>query len=335
MTRTALLFTGGTILMQRGEEGALLPDERARDLVDELPVLGRLGPLSPRAVLHLDSGDMQPEHWVTIARAVHEELSHPDVSGVVVLHGTDTMAYTASAVALLLGPVDKPVVFTGAQRPLAEARTDARANLVDACLVARMPVPEVGVAFASRFLRGARATKRDAWALDAFDSPNLPALVDLGLSEHVAPHVRAPAKLGPLDARLDPRVLAIRVFPGLDPSSLLRALAAGLRGLVLEGYGTGNLPHLSGSLIPVLDDARARGVPVVVVSQCPRGAVELGRYEGGLLAERSGAISGRDMTVEAAIAKTMIALGRYASYDAQRAFIARDLVGEISPPQGA
>ncbi len=331
MTRTALLFTGGTILMREGEAGALLPDERARDLVDELPVLGRLGPLSPRAVLRLDSGDMQPEHWVTIATAVHEALSEPDVSGVVVLHGTDTMAYTSSAVALMLGPVDRPVVFTGAQRPLAEARTDARANLVDACLLARMPLPEVGVAFASRFLRGVRATKRDAWALDAFDSPNLPALVDLGLSEHVASHVRPASPLGPLDARLDPRVLALRVFPGLEPSALRRSLAAGLRGLVLEGYGTGNLPHLSGSLIPVLDEARERGVPVVVVSQCLRGGVELGRYEGGLLAERAGAISGRDMTVEAAIAKTMIALGRYSSYDEQRAFLARDVVGEISP----
>lgn len=330
MKRTALLFTGGTILMREGDAGALRPDERARDLVDELPVLGRLGPLAPRVVLQLDSGDMQPEHWITIASAVHGALSDPEVAGVVVLHGTDTMAYTASAVSLMLGPVDRPVVFTGAQRPLAEARTDARANLVDACLLARMAVPEVGVAFASRFLRGVRATKRDAWALDAFDSPNLPALVDLGLSEHVGAHVRAPTPLLPLDARLDPRVLAIRVFPGFDPSALRRALAAGLRGLVLEGYGTGNLPHLSGSLIPVLDDARERGVPVVVVSQCLRGAVELGRYEGGMLAERAGAISGRDMTVEAAISKTMIALGRYATYDEQRAFLARDVVGEIS-----
>ena len=332
MKRTALLFTGGTILMRPGDGGALRPGEDLRDLVAELPVLGRLGPLDPRVVFHLDSGDMQPEHWVTIAHAVHAAVSDPEISGVVVLHGTDTMAYTASAVAMLLGPIDKPVVFTGAQRPLAEARTDARANLVDACLLARMPVPEVGIAFASRFFRGVRATKRDAWALDAFDSPNLPALVDLGLSELVAPHVRSPQAPSALDERLDPRVLAIRVFPGLDPSALRRALAAGLRGLVLEGYGTGNLPHLSGSLIPVLDVAKERGVPVLIVSQCLRGVVELGRYVGGALAKESGAISGHDMTVEAAIAKTMIALGRYDRYEDQCAFLARDLVGEISAP---
>lgn len=330
MKRTALLFTGGTILMRPGDGGALMPGEDLRDLVAELPVLGRLGPLAPREVFQLDSGDMQPEHWVTIARAVHDALVDPDISGVVVLHGTDTMAYTASAVAMMLGPIDKPVVFTGAQRPLAEARTDARANLVDACLLARMPLPEVGIAFASRFFRGVRATKRDAWALDAFDSPNLPALVDLGLSEVVAPHVRAPGTVGPLDTRLDGRVLALRVFPGLDPTALRRALAAGLRGLVLEGYGTGNLPHLSGSLIPVLEVARERSVPVLIVSQCLRGVVELGRYAGGALARETGAISGRDMTVEAAIAKTMIALGRFDSYDEQCAFLARDLVGEIS-----
>ncbi len=220
-----------------------------RDLATQLPILHQAAEVETRIVMSVDSGDMQPADWLTIARAVHEALREP-VDGVVVVHGTDTMAYTASAVALLLGPLPKPVVFTGAQRPLAEVRTDARENLVDAVLLATLPVPEVMVAFASRALRGARSTKRDAWAFDAFDTPNCAPLVSLGIGVDVASHVRAPAEVAPFDARLDPSVLAVRVFPGLDPRLLSGALRAGVRGLVLEAYGTGNLPHLFGSLIP-------------------------------------------------------------------------------------
>ena len=328
MKRLVLLFTGGTIMMRPGAGGALEPDVYAHDLVAELPVLARIADIDARVVANLDSGDMQPADWVRIARAVHGVLSDESVAGVVVVHGTDTMAYTASAVALMLGPVPRPVVFTGAQRPLAMARTDARANLVDACFLATMSVPEVGIAFGSRLLRAVRATKRDAWALDAFDSPNFPCLVDLGIAEAVHEHVRAAGELAPLDDRIDARVMAVRVFPGLDPALLLRALDAGVRGLVLEGYGTGNLPHLAGSLIPVLEEARRRTVPVLVVSQCLRGTVELARYAGGAAAHAAGAISGRDMTAEAALAKTMIGLGRFAEPTELRAFLERDVVGE-------
>jgi L-asparaginase len=239
------------------------------------------------------------------------------------------MAYTASALALLLGPLPRPVVLTGAQRPLAEARTDARANLVDAVLAATLPVPEVGVAFASRVLRGVRAMKRDAWALAAFDSPNCAPLVDLGVDVEIAPHVRpaAPA-LAPFDARIEPRVLAVRVFPGLDPALVRGALRAGVKGLVLEAYGTGNLPSQTGSLIGAIDEASERGVPVVIVSQCPRGFVDLRRYAGGGAAAAAGAMSGGDMTTEAALAKMMVGIARYGVGAELRAWLARDVVGE-------
>lgn len=328
--KVMVLHTGGTLMMRPGNTGALEPDAYAHDLVRELPVLSRIASIEARVVCNLDSGDMQPEDWVSIARAVHAEVSNPEIDGVVVVHGTDTMAYTASAVALMLGPLPKPVMFTGAQRPLAEARTDARSNLVDACHVATMPVPEVGIVFSSKCFRAVRATKRDAWALSAFDSLNLASLVDLGLGESIGGHVRAPGALGGLDDRLDRRVLAVRVFPGLDPEALLRALASGTRGLVLEGYGTGNLPHLSGSLIPVIEDAARRKVPVVVVSQCLRGQVDLARYAGGAAAEKAGAISGGDMTAEAALVKLMIALGRYSDIAQIRRFMESDIVGERS-----
>jgi L-asparaginase len=335
MPRLLLLHTGGTLMMNAGER-ALRPDVYGRDLVVELPSLQRVAELDTRILCNLDSGDMQPSDWVAIAREVHGALADDSYDGVVVVHGTDTMAYTASALALVLGPLPKPVVLTGAQRPLAEVRTDARENLIDAALIATLDVPEVTIAFASRALRGARATKRDAWAFDAFDSPSCPPLVELGLGIEVADHVRARGGVRTFDDRIEPRVLAVRVFPGIDPALVKGALRVGVRGLVLEAYGTGNLPHLSGSLIPALEEARERGVPVVVVSQCLRGFVEMERYAGGAAAAAAGAISGGDMTVEAAIAKLMIGLGRYANGDgALRAYLESDAVGERASMNGA
>jgi L-asparaginase len=329
VARVLVLHTGGTLMMKAAGAGELRPDAYGRDLLAELPILARAADVTTRILFNLDSGDMQPPDWVELARTVHHALAVEAFDGVVVVHGTDTMAYGASALALMLGPLTRPVVFTGAQRPLTEVRTDARQNLVDAVFAATLPVPEVCIAFASRVLRGARSMKRDSWALAAFDSPSCPPLVELGIDAELAPHIRLPADaLAPFDPRLEPRVLAVRVFPGLDPALLIGAIRVGVKGLVLEAYGTGNFPKLGGSLIPAIAEARSRGVPVLVVSQCPRGVVEMGRYAGGAAAAAAGAISGGDMTVEAGLAKMMIGLGRYGSMDELRAWIERDVVGE-------
>ncbi|MDB5212693.1 MAG: L-asparaginase cytoplasmic [Myxococcaceae bacterium] len=334
MPRLLLLLTGGTMLMTPAAAGPgaaarplTLDEERtSRDLVAEVPSLARIADLDTRLLFHMDSANMQPGDWVTIARAVHTEL--PSYDGIVIVHGTDTMAYTASAIALMLGPLPKPVVLTGSQKPIVDVRTDARQNLTDAALVATLAVPEVSIVSGSRALRGVRATKRDAWGFSAFDSPNLPSLVELGIGIEVAPHVAKPSVLGAFDDRLEQRVLAVRVFPGLDPDLVRGAIRLGVRGLVLEAYGTGTLPNLVGSLIPALDEARERGVPVVVVSQCLRGFVDLGRYEGGAAAAAAGVISGGDMTVEAALAKMMIGLARYGTGDELRAYFGASVVGE-------
>jgi L-asparaginase len=325
--RLLLLLTGGTLLMTpAGGEGKRisLDEERtSRDMVFEVPSLGRLAHFDTRLLFQMDSANMQPSDWLTLAREVHSQLDAYD--GIVVVHGTDTMAYTASALALLLGPVPKPVVLTGSQKPLADVRTDARQNLVDAALVATLAVPEVSIVMHSRALRGARATKKDAWGFDAFDSPHVAPLVELGLDVEVAPHVRPASELAPFDDRLEPRVLAVRVFPGLDPALVRGAVRAGVKGLVLEGYGTGNVPR---TLLPALEEARSRNVPVVVVSQCLRGFVDLERYEGGVMAREAGAISAKDMTVEAAVAKLMVGLGRYGTSDALRTWFESSVVGE-------
>ena len=194
--------------------------------------------------------------------------------------------------------------------------------------MATLAVPEVSIASGARALRGARATKRDAWGFRAFDSPNLAPLVELGIGIEIGSHVLPAAPLAPFDDRLEPSVLAVRIFPGLDPGLVRGAIRAGVKGLVLEAYGTGNLPNLGGSLIPALEEARERNVPVMVVSQCLKAFVELGQYEGGAAAQAAGAISAGDMTVEAALAKMMVGLARHGTHDALRAYLTASVVGE-------
>ena len=330
MPRLLLLLTGGTLMMKPGGAtgGAVtLDEERAgRDLVAEVPSLARIASFDTRLLFHMDSANMQPADWITLAREVHAQI--PSYDGIVIVHGTDTMAYTASALAMILGPLPKPVVLTGSQKPLVDVRTDARQNLIDASLVATLAVPEVSIASGARALRGARATKRDAWGFRAFDSPNLAPLVELGIGIEIGSHVLPAAPLAPFDDRLEPSVLAVRIFPGLDPALVRGAIRAGVKGLVLEAYGTGNLPNLGGSLIPALEEARERNVPVMVVSQCLKAFVELGQYEGGAAAQAAGAISAGDMTVEAALAKMMVGLARHGTHDALRAYLTASVVGE-------
>ncbi len=295
-------------MMRGGDPSPLAPDVYTSDLLAELPVLRKVAEIESRILFNLDSSDMQPHHWVELAAVVHDAL--PRYDGVVVVHGTDTMAYTASALAFLLPGLDRPVVLTGAQRPLVEVHTDARANLVDACMLATMPVPEVGIAFGSRLLRGCRATKLDAWGMNAFGTPSCAPLAELGVTVEIAAHVLPARALVPFDRRIEPRVLAARVFPGLDPRLLAGALRTGVRGVVLEAFGAGNVPHLENSLVPVIEEATERDIPVVIASQCARGAVDLSRYQGGSAASRAGAIGAGTMTSEAALAKLMVALGR-------------------------
>ena len=249
------------------------------------------------------------------------------------------MAYTASALAFLLPGLDRPVVMTGSQTPLFDVRSDARANLVDAFHLATMDIPEVGIAFGSKLLRGCRASKLDAWGLSAFGSPSCPPLAELGVGVRVGAHVLPKRALVPFDARIEARVLSVRIFPGLDARLLEGALSAGVRGFVIEAFGAGNVPVLENSLIPVIESARERDVPVVIVSQSPRGAVDLARYEGGAAAAGAGAIGAGDMTPEAALTKLMVTLGRATESEGRiaraREVFAHALVGEMSESTGA
>jgi L-asparaginase len=339
--RLLLVHTGGTLMMQRGALAPytpLAPEVYTRDLVAELPVLRKIADIEARILYSLDSSDLQPHHWVEMARAIHDAFfgAGPRYDGAVIIHGTDTMAFTASALAFLLPGLDRPVILTGSQAPLLDVRTDARANLVDACHLATMPIPEVAIAFDSQLLRGCRAKKLDAWGMSAFGSPSCPPLAELGIDVEIAPHVMHPRAAAPFDPRIEPRVFLLRTFPGLDPSVLFAILAKDIRGLVIEAFGAGNVPRLENSLVPAIEAATAQSVPVVIVSQSPRGAVDLARYEGGAAAARAGAISAGDMTSEAALTKLMIEVGRAAGapsvVEAVRAAFGRAAVGEMDEP---
>lgn len=324
-----LLHTGGTLGMTGGRPEALRPAPFADALRARVPELTELANVELELFSNVDSSEVQPEAWVRLARRLFQRL--PEVDGAVVTHGTDTLAYTASALSFLLPGLRRPVVLTGSQRPLQETRTDARLNLIDAVTAALRGPREVTVCFDSRLTRGNRTVKVKVAEYDAFQSPNFPPLGTLGVHTTFVRGLRPAGRPRLLD-RLEARVFLLKVFPGLDPALVL-ALLPRIRGLVVEAYGAGNVPvdvRSGRSLLPVFREARSRGIPVVVVSQAPRNAVELGLYAGGAAIRAEGAIDGGDMTAPAAVTKLMHGLGQSTDLRRLRRYLEAPVAGERS-----
>lgn len=320
------MHTGGTLGMSGRRPDALKPGSFFRTLHRRIPELSELAHLEFELFSNLDSCEMQPELWVRLARLLAARMD--DFDGFVITHGTDTMAETASALSFMLKNLPKPVVLTGAQRPLGEIRTDARLNLIDAVTSALHGPREVTVCFDSKLLRGNRVRKVSIAEYDAFQSPNHPGLGVLGVDTRFEKGLSPRGKFQLLDA-IDPRVFLLRVFPGLDPQIPLTLLPH-VHGLVLEAYGAGTFPlseALGRSLSPVFAEARRLELPVLVVSQAPRNGVDLSMYESGDAARRTGAISGGDMTVSAAVVKLMHGLAFHRG-NALREHLVRSVAGE-------
>jgi L-asparaginase len=330
--RVYVAYVGGTIGMKPTESGYA-------------PVRGHLSAqVRDRPELHsaevpelsiseyeplLDSANAGPSDWLRIARDLAERREHYD--GFVVLHGTDTMAYTASALAFLLRGLNKPVVVTGSQIPLGVLRSDGRQNLMTALLVAaRDDVREVCLVFGSHILRGCRAVKASASGFEAFASPNFAPLGSAGVQIQVqADRLRAPDPVSNgLPLALDAPVALLRVYPGM-PAGVLRAAMSGVRGLVLEAYGAGTIPDGNAEWLAVLAEV-TRDVVVVVVSQCVDGRVDLGAYATSAPLVAAGAVGGLDMTTEAAYAKLVVLLSEGRSVGEVRELMATDLAGELT-----
>ncbi len=326
MKRILLVHTGGTLGMTGRRPDALKPGAFFRMVRERVPELLRMAHLELELFSNVDSCEMQPELWTKLARRLHARLSAFD--GAVVTHGTDTLADTACALSFMLPRLDRPVVLTGAQRPLGEVRTDARLNLIDAVTSALHGPREVTVCFDSHLYRGNRVRKVSVAEYDAFDSPNFPVLGVLGVEARFAPGLR-PRGRRRLREKIDPRVFLLRVFPGLDPAIALAVLPR-VKGLVVEAYGAGNFPvseALGRSLLGLFREARRLGVPVVVVSQAQRNGVDLSLYQAGTVARDAGALSAGDMTVSAAVVKLMHGLA-YHRGDALRRYLERAVAGE-------
>ncbi len=334
--RVYVAYAGGTIGMRDTGNGyAPVPGFLAQQVAASRELNA---PEVPELVITehrplLDSANARPNDWLALARDIVERRDAFD--GFVVLHGTDSMAYTSSALAFLLRGLDRPVVVTGSQIPLGVLRSDGRQNLLTSVLVAaRDDVREVCLVFGSQILRGARAIKASAGGFEAFQSPNQPPLGAAGVQIEISPRRLRPSLPGPvgLPLALEAQVALVKLYPGMSAALLRAALAAPIQGLVLEAYGSGNLPDRHSELLAVLADGAARGVVVVVVSQCVDGRVDLGHYAASAPLVAAGAVGGLDMTTEAAYAKLVVLLSEGRAPDDVRRLLAEDLAGELTPP---
>ncbi|NJO01769.1 MAG: asparaginase [Bacteroidia bacterium] len=334
-----IIYTGGTLGMVYDKTGKHLIPFDFEHILHQLPELRQfeyqLTVISlPRI---MDSSDMQPSHWIQIANIIRDEYAHHD--GFVILHGTDTMAYTASALSYLLEGLNKPVIMTGAQLPVGSVRTDAHRNLVSSIQIAaayeqdRPLVPEVCIFFNDLLLRGNRSKKVESTYFNAYQSENYPPLAKVGIHIDYNPGAMLPyrpeAQLS-VQQELYLDVMVIKLFPGLRESLLRCVLSADhLRGVVLETYGSGNAPG-DAWFMQCLRDAIERGVMVYNVSQCIGGKVEQGRYANSQALEELGIISGRDISSEAAITKMMYLLAQPLNGPALRHRLEQSLRGEIN-----
>ena len=334
-----LIYTGGTIGMVNDPvTGSLVPID-FEHISDQVPELRRFG-YNLRSVSFdpvSDSSNIDPEKWVKMASAIEE--NYEDYNGFVVLHGTDTMAYSASALSFMLENLQKPVVFTGSQLPIGVLRTDGKENLITAIEIAasqnngKPTVPEVCIYFDNKLMRGNRTTKISAEHFDAFNSPNYPPLAEAGL--HIKFNCNLINYFGyknnlVVHKSFNNNIAVLKLFPGIN-LNFVKAIVntTGLKALILETFGSGNAPTYSW-FIKELKWFMSRGGIILNITQCHGGSVEMGLYETSREMLRAGVLSGKDITSEAAVTKLMHLLGTYSEKEQIVSALNESLAGEIS-----
>jgi L-asparaginase len=334
-----IIYTGGTIGMIRDPENGTLRPFKFNTITEELPEL-------KNSEYHLttyafdppiDSSNMNHEVWKKLAVLIYENYSLFD--GFIILHGTDTMAYSASALSFMLENLSKPVILTGSQLPLGSLRTDAKENLISSIEIAAAKrglealVPEVSIFFENKLFRGNRTTKNNSEDFNAFQSHNYPSLAESGvhLKFNYAAIQPAPAvNQLKVFTELSADVVVLKLFPGISESVVQSIVSIkNIRGIILETFGSGNAPNEKW-FTKIIDETLSRGVIILGVTQCREGRVEMGMYETSLELEKAGVVSGYDITTEAAVTKMMYLLGKYTENSDVIIDLNRSLRGEIT-----
>ena len=332
MPKILIINTGGTISMTASARGYVPDGEAFRAQLSGMELLkARTMPqweLMETEPL-LDSSNMTVSDWNRIGGLVADNYDAYD--GFVILHGTDTMAYTASALSFMLQGLDKPVILTGSQIPLAEIRSDGRGNLIDSLLIAAEGrVKEVCIFFGGKLLRGNRATKYSADELIAFVSPNYPPLAETGITVEYNESALLKRQPGPFSLQVldEIPIGVIKVFPGIQFSLFDQIMTEKLRGIVIETFGAGNIPNGGSELLPIVRRAMEHGTVMTVCSQCTQGTVSLGTYEASSALAEAGAVSGRDLTTEAAVAKLYYLFSKGCSAEEVKRLMETPICGE-------
>ncbi len=340
MSSVLLIYTGGTIGMMHNSETGALENFNFEQLLRYVPEIKQFNlKISSRTFTPpIDSSDMQPSMWAELVSIIYDNYELYD--GFVILHGTDTMAFTASALSFMLEGLMKPVILTGSQLPIGALRTDGKENLLTAIEIASAKnsdgtplVPEVCIFFHQKLMRGNRSTKISAENFDAFASNNHPLLAQSGIEiqyyhHHIKPY-DANATLVPHYA-MDSNIIIFSLFPGIQPELIKRVLASKeLKGVIFRTFGSGNAPQKEW-LVDALSTATHQGKIIVNVTQCSTGSVKMNLYETGRQLLEAGIISGRDITVEAALTKLMFLLGKGLTPEEVRNEMSRNIAGEIS-----
>lgn len=336
--KVLLIYTGGTIGMKKDyTTDSLVPFDFSH-IFEEIPELSKIDcqldiQANPNPI---DSSDMAPENWKLLALRIRDNYDAHD--GFVVLHGSDTMAYTASALSFMLENLAKPVIFTGSQLPIGTLRTDGKENLITAIEIAGhyendIPVvPEVAIYFEYSLYRGNRAIKIDAQHFRAFETPNYPFLANAGVNIKYYKHNINAVPTEPFSVfpEMDSRVAFLRFFPGISAETVRSiCLNPEIKGLVLETFGSGNVPN-NLEIIGVIKEAIEKGLIVLNVSQCIGGSVNQGQYYNSKILKEIGVVGGGDITSEAAIVKMMFLLARYDNRDEVKAYLGMSLRGELT-----
>ena len=331
--RIYVAYTGGTIGMQPSAKGYIPVSGFLADTVQKMPEFHR--PEMPDFVINeypslIDSSDMTPNHWMQIATDI--EKHYQDYDGFIILHGTDTMAFTASALSFVFANLSKPVIVTGSQIPLAELRSDGQTNLLNALFIAaNYPIPEVSLFFNNQLLRGNRSRKTDADGFNAFTSPNFPALLEAGININLKAGKLGKPVATPLALHeITPQpVGVITLYPGISEMVLRNTLKQPVKALILLSYGVGNAPQ-NKAVLQELRNAYEQEILVVNCTQCVHGKVNMQGYATGNALQDAGVVSGVDMTPEAALAKLHFLLSQKIDFEEARTLISRDMRGELS-----